>query len=356
VIRANPGATAAPISTEPAIRSRAGSTQYVLADGDRWTLHRSQWGASAILTDVVAGPGFAERRIARRCPGDWLSEAECEAGLLIDRRRKVLLFFGAHQQVLQLDLRAALFEVLRRSWPGWTVLWAYGGLADLRTYVGAERRRDSAAPPPAADRRAFPAARRCYRPPWWSEAIGTLVTVQHTAGTVLVHVLADELTPLWQGPALVGRMPPGVPHLDAPAWPACGLHLDLGRRAVSLWTASTFPGGRSARFRSLWSGWDVTFWRDRIADHLAVAGGAVRTPPVPLPAGAVRLAHVLRDAWAEPVTSPDVAWLGGLTPVVGPVITDGVSAQALAEDPLAPSAAERRAVFGTLRAIAESAP
>jgi hypothetical protein len=346
-----------PVLDAPApTRGRADRTQYVIVEPGGWNLHHSQWGASAVLADIVAGPEFAIQRISARHksePDAWFGDTECEAGLLVDPARRVLLFFGAHRQVMHLDLRAALFQVLARTWPGWTVLWAYGGLADLRAYVGAERRsEDSPAAIPLVDRRAFPVSVSQFKAPWWSDSIGTLVTVRHAAGAVLVHSLDRELAPVWEGPALVGRMPPGAHQLDAASWPACGVHLDLGRRAVSLWTASTFPGWRGGRFRALWSGWEVTFWQDRIGDQLVAAGGAVRVPPVRLPAGAVRLAHLLRDAWGEPVTVPELAWLGGLTPVVGPVFAEGVSAQALAEDASSPTRTERREVFAILHGIA----
>jgi hypothetical protein len=344
----------APVLVPPAAR-RGEQTQYVLVEPGGFTVRHSHWGASAILTDIAAGPGFALQRIATRPKApDWFGEAECEAGLLIDPGRRVLMVYGAHRQVMQLDLRAAMFELLARSWPGWTILWAYGGLADLRTYVGAERRRvDDPAAIPLLDRRAFPASVAEFKAPWWSDSIGTLVTVRHAAGAVLTHSLDRELLPVWEGPALVGRMPPGATQLHAASWPACGVHLDLGRRAISLWTATTFPGWRGGRFRALWSGWEVAFWKDEIGRQLAAAGGAVRVPPVRLPSGAVRLAHVLRDAWAEPPKAPELAWLDGLMPVTGPAIVEGVSAQALAEDATTPSAEDRRTVFEILHAIAD---
>jgi hypothetical protein len=90
-----------------------------------------------VLTDVVAGPSYALRRIDDRPPstGDGRLD-DAKAGILVDPARQVLLFFGSHRQALQLDLRAALFAVLRHTWPGWTVRWAYGGVADLLAYVG----------------------------------------------------------------------------------------------------------------------------------------------------------------------------------------------------------------------------
>jgi hypothetical protein len=282
--------------------------------------------------------------------------------MLVDSTRHLLLLFCAPRQVAQLDLRAALFTVLARAWPGWTVRWAYGGLADLMAYVGVEDASDRVDAGPAgasgspAGARVGPHAELrsdgWYQAPWWSDAIGTLVTVRHAAGDVLIHPLDLVRAPVWAGPALVGRMPPGLRQLAATSWPACGIHLDLGRRAVGLWTASTFPGWQSERFEALWSGWELSFWGDRIDAQLQACHGAVRTPPIRIPAGVVRLAHLLVDAWAEPPTAPHLSWLRGLAPAIGPATIEGVTAEARQEAPAVPTETERRAAFETLQAIA----
>ncbi|MDQ1653468.1 MAG: hypothetical protein QOI35_2668, partial [Cryptosporangiaceae bacterium] len=93
----------APVVTPPAAR-RGEHTQYVLVEpGGQWTLRHSHWGASAILTDLAAGPDFALRRLVTRpLAPDWFGDGDCEAGLLIDSGRRVLMFFGAHRQVMHL--------------------------------------------------------------------------------------------------------------------------------------------------------------------------------------------------------------------------------------------------------------
>jgi hypothetical protein len=332
----------------PAVLTAVGErAHYVVLDGDGWQLRRSLWGASAVLSELVAGPAYALRTMAHReraAPDGWLDHAD--AGVLVDRGRRVLLFFGAHRQALPLDLRAALSAVLRRLWPGWTIRWAYAGTSDLRAYVGQPADTAITEAPTGSGTAGW------YKAPWWSDAVGTLVTVRHAAGDVLIHPLDTVRPPVWQGPALVGRMPPGVRELSISSWPVSGVHLDLGRRSVGLWTAGTLAGLRSGWFDAVWSGWDVTFWEDRLDAQLAGCAGAVRTPPVRLPAGAVRLANLLADAWAEPRDAPQLRWLHGLEPAIGPYAMEGVTAHARAELPLVPSDSERRTVFATLRDIA----
>lgn len=331
------------------------SAHYVVVEPDGWQLRRSVWGASAVLSELVAGPSFALRRISAREPAEpdgWLEHAD--AGILVDLERHVLLFFGTHRQSLPLDLRAALFAVLHRSWPGWSVRWAYGGTSDLMAYLGLEA--GTADLQLHAQARTSPSSSGWYPAPWWSEAIGTLVTVRHAAGHVVIHSLDPVRSPAWAGPALVGRMPPGVRRLATANWPSCGLHLDLGRRSVGLWTASTFPGWQSSWFEAVWSGWDLEFWQDRIELQVSACDEALQVPPVRVPAGVVRLAHLLAEAWDEPRTAPHLAWLHGLEPAVGPLAVDGVTAQAQDEFGLTPTPSERRAVFSALHAVAAHTP
>jgi hypothetical protein len=83
--------------------------------------------------------------------------------------------------------------------------------------------------------------------------------------------------------------------------------------------------------------------------------GALRTPPIRVPAGVVRLAHLLADAWSEPPDAPHLAWLHGLEPAIGALAVEGVTAQARAEAGAGPTPSERRTVFATLHAVAAEA-
>ncbi|WP_418961078.1 hypothetical protein [Streptomyces tritici] len=75
----------------------------------------------------------------------------CEAGALIDLRRRTLLLFAAEGPITRLRHRAATWEALAAAWPGWELRWTYDGPAELREYLGLDPedvRRHSGAPYP----------------------------------------------------------------------------------------------------------------------------------------------------------------------------------------------------------------
>ena len=118
----------------PPVGSRA---NFVLVDDRGWRLFFAKSAAQDIDRLLAPGPGCARRFIEaqRECAPDegWLDDRWCEGAALIDNTRRRLLFFTELYGVEQLRACVAL---VGRTWPGWTVEWAFGGLANLTSYLG----------------------------------------------------------------------------------------------------------------------------------------------------------------------------------------------------------------------------
>jgi hypothetical protein len=199
---------------------------------------------------------------------EWQWESSCEAGALIDLDARDLLVF------LDLDYarRIAQLDGYRRTWPGWTVRWAYNGIADVTGALGLPRTvlRDE----PWEDTDLF----RWGRPgPDEDESLRHLVTVNDVA-----YGLNDWAVQPWQlGPALLDQLG-GLPRVATwPLVPEGGLHLDPESRTAGIWSVGRLLGVAD-RFAARWPGWTLELWDDRYAEQERRCGGAFRFPdPAP---------------------------------------------------------------------------
>src|SRR5688572_9888856 len=113
---------------------------YVLVESGRTSLHASPSGALAIPKLAFRGPEATTARIRSMTPAaDWMTEDECEGGMLVDVDRGTLLLFGGDEIAYQCALQREFVRMLRQVWVGWSVRWAHRGLIDLAEAAGAER-------------------------------------------------------------------------------------------------------------------------------------------------------------------------------------------------------------------------
>ncbi|GAA2970693.1 hypothetical protein [Actinokineospora diospyrosa] len=222
---------------------------YATVDDDGWRLRYSHWGARTLDTDILAGPTAALRFVHAQQPDDhWLDDTWCEAAVLIDTTRRVLLFFSIH--LADVAHREALLAVLAVTWRGWEVHWAYDGIADLAAHVGLDRStvRTTRVPDEV--------------PGVPADQADTLVTLHTPEGPRAYTVWDEGPTVAALGPSLLRRLPEsGRIHQCDTLVPA-GLHIDVPSREVGLWTSRTIHY-TAEELASLWPGWTFTFWADR---------------------------------------------------------------------------------------------
>ncbi|MGW0520637.1 hypothetical protein [Crossiella sp. NPDC003009] len=299
-------------------------------DGD-WSLRYSHWAANTLDTDLLPGPEHAVRLVRAQQPTEeWLDQRWGEGGLLLDLRRRVVLFFSWHLR--ELPLRAAVFAVLARTWPGWQVRWAYRGMAELRGWVGLPPGQQP--PEPPEELSADP-----------EFAFDSLVSVRMAEGIRAYSVDPEDDALAWLGPRLLDLLPAEGLVRSGEYLPGSGLHLDLVGRELGLWTTGTLPG-EVDELAARWPGWRVRFWADRFAEQFGRIGHAVRLPPVDLAAGLTELeARFRRGLDADPVAS----FRSGMALLAEQGRRLEVSAATAAHGLVRPSPAEVEAVLAELR-------
>ncbi len=169
-------------------------------------------------------------------------------------------------------------ELLTRVWKGWTVRWAYEGIADVADYVGYPRDRVlSKRGPDVLDNSAL-------TPPEqkdWTDLVGS---IRFDDGTVRLYPLAGDVASyVLAGPRLAANVPAtkGLPRLLLDEWitefPVGGFHLDISARRLEFWLAPDAPG-IAARVVGTWPGWETHWRHDCYEMQLERTEGFLRFP------------------------------------------------------------------------------
>lgn len=111
---------------------------YIVIDSAGVELYCDDRGAPSLDGYVIGGPDRAVRQV-RHAANEYERvqgfHPFCEGAVLVDLRRRVLGLFSGY--LSDYAERAALRAVVAQTWPGWETRWAYGGLSDMRRYLGA---------------------------------------------------------------------------------------------------------------------------------------------------------------------------------------------------------------------------
>ncbi|MFD7027439.1 hypothetical protein ACFWAR_05315 [Streptomyces sp. NPDC059917] len=257
----------------------------VVRENGAHELYRSGW-AVGIDLDLLDGPTAVLAMLPDlRQDGWWLDDTVAQGGILLDLGRQVLLFFAWEGPSTELRHRAAVFELIRAAWPGWTVRWLFDGQAELREYVGLD-------PECVRSRDAGPCAAPFLAPDDEELAGPDPGGVVITVGAGRCHVASDAFDhPVREGAALLDRL------ADAPGHGSCrlhvnaGIHLDPERRRLGWWSLSSVP--RAYRVPDVWPGWTVEFWQDEWERHVRAAD---RFSPAAFDAGEEGRTAVLAEA------------------------------------------------------------
>lgn len=255
------------MATFPGMGNRANFV--VVADGD-WTLYYSHWGAIGLEFDLLPGPHAATRYIRAQevVPPDrrgWMDNDWCEAGALLDLDRRVALVFWLRTDPAE---RAAALAVISRTWPGWQVHWAYGGLADLAEYVGVD--------PKLVRYQHEPIVPHARENDW----VGCLVTVTDEAGTRGYGLVGTDIEDIARlGPGVVTQLPDGALLTACTTTPNRGCHLDYTTRRAGAWTTETCVEPLERAWAD-WTGWRWEWWADDYEQHSARVADAVSVPAI----------------------------------------------------------------------------
>lgn len=211
---------------------------YIIRSEGSFDLHYSHWGANRLDVDLLWGPehaiSFSE---AQTRTDEWLNHVWCEGAALIDRDSKRLLWFGGEELLFNERERGVFHELLRASWPEWTVEWASNGLNDVVDALGVDR---SVVAVDTEAREPFTEDWGCrvVEPSW----VTTIVSIRHRGSQQVglsdylptdviersVQLIDDDV--VWRDSVRLEAVPHG------------GVHIDLDARSFSCWTAEPIPG------------------------------------------------------------------------------------------------------------------
>ncbi|MEU4094656.1 hypothetical protein [Streptomyces sp. NPDC026673] len=245
----------------------------VREDGDH-EVYEARFGAIGLDLDLLAGPEVLVPVLrARPLAEDWRDEVWCQAAALIDLRCKTLLFFAWEGPVTELRHRAALWEALRRAWPGWELRWTHDGPAALRAHLGL----DPEVVREKAGGSTYPDGALATGDEELAERDPLIRVV--TVGADRCHLLSSaNHHPVAEGPALLVRLERAPGHGRCVLAANSGLHVDPLRRRVGWWLLGAQAG--VPRMASRWPGWTVEFWADRWEEHVRASGGRFAPPAV----------------------------------------------------------------------------
>ena len=245
----------------------------VLRNGT-WSLYYDHWCANRIDIELFWGPEAATRFIEQATPvavrGEWLDDVWAEGGCIVDHDARVLLWFGGEDIAFHVLERQTQMELMQRTWPGWVVRWAAGGIAELGTYLAEPPERFLAddAPDPADT---FEAS---------TESGYDLLLVVVQSGQASLAALDSNCGSLLQGQACLDDLL-AVPRHPGLAWdhfPVGGFTLDLDDRFLGYWYADYSKAGFERRVAEAWPDWSTQWWRDDYSKQLDPVASALTLP------------------------------------------------------------------------------
>ncbi len=248
------------------------------ADGG-YELYYSHWAANRVPLDLFWGPAqaLAFIRGQRSVPSKrWLESVWAEGGALIDPERQTLLLFGGDDMDCEPGLRRVYLQLAAPMWPGWSVRWADGELAELADYVGVAEETVLPTPPVPDD------PKLVLSDPgqgWYDTAL----TVRWEDGSVDAWGAAEPVCDvLMLGSDLVEQArerragPDRIP-ASPKSSPRGGVHVDVAAGSVHAWALS--DGATAQRLLAdRWGPWQKEWLGDRWEQQVELADGCFSFP------------------------------------------------------------------------------
>jgi hypothetical protein len=275
----------------------------ILVQSGEYQLFYSHWCANTLTRDLFWGPDHAMAfiRIQRAVDDSgWLDDIWAEGGAVVDLDHKHFLLYGGEDLLYDVPRRRIYLNLLAKVWNGWTVHWAYEGIAELADYVGYPRDR-------VLSKRDRDYTDANPTPPDQKDWTDLVASVRLENGTIRLYPLAGDVESyLYFGPRLVDnlRVVDGLPRLLLDEWttefPRGGFHLDLSTKRVEFWIAPDAPdiGNRVA---GAWPEWETRWCLDHYEMQIEQARGLLRFP---LPDRRALLDECREMLLVETTTSP----------------------------------------------------
>ena len=258
----------------------------IIVQYGQYELFYTHWAANTLTRDLFWSPEFATAFIQMQRKVDesgWLDDVWAEGGAVVDWDKKVFLLFGGEDILWDVPLRRMYLNLLGYVWKGWTIRWAYEGIADIADYVNYPRSKVLSKPENESSDYQYDLA-----PPEeksWTDVIGSIIYKDKSIG---IFPLATDIEYLLEsGLQLVSTVENqkqfALNELLLDEWikefPQGGFHLDLPSRTLEFWIASETTNIINEIEQS-WSGWKVIFHYDRFEFQEERTKGKLRFPQI----------------------------------------------------------------------------
>lgn len=239
-------------------------------------IYYSHWAGLYLDVDLFWGPqiatAFARSQRSEREGAQLLNDVWCEGGAVIDHTRHTLLWFGGEGARYDIPRRRLHLRLMSRLWPGWTIRWAFEGVADIADYLGIPRERLLVSS--LTDSINLSGLDSLQDPRWVLTVIsfvreGSLRFLGTGTEINLVLPVADKFL------ATLREVEGGEPvyrNNVAEEFPNGGMHIDFDARELFWWAAPDTPGTPS-QLAALLPDWRITWWRDEYEAHIRKAPG-----------------------------------------------------------------------------------
>ncbi|OKP92742.1 hypothetical protein [Paenibacillus sp. P32E] len=231
----------------------------VIVRNRTYELYYSHWCANTLPRDLFWGPEYATPFIEMQTKVDesgWLNDIWAEGGAVLDVDMKKLLIYGGEDIRFDIPLRNLYLQLLGKTWAGWEVEWASGGIADIASYVGYPK--EKVLTDHEDDLKGI-----SLTPPEYRDWVETIASVSFSANEMLMFPLGGGIDEyLFHGPEMVQKINRayGYPKLTLSEWkkdfPLGGFHLDIAQKRLEFWHADVISG-LSRQLQCIWPGWDV---------------------------------------------------------------------------------------------------
>lgn len=244
---------------------------YVLRFGGEQRVGNTRWGAVGLPENVFYGPdhtlGWLLEVLDDESTAFPYNELMCEAAVLADYDAKRLLVYGGEDLRTDVLLQGAYIDMLRRTWPGWQVAWAYGGWQQLAREANVPFE-----PVPRSYHRAVTKLEPFTEgPQWrapieaqhylWNRGAGYIapITIRDERGVRDHAVMLTREQAIPSGVRIIELLA-GVPTIEpAPALHAAwtGLVIDTTTRTVAYWQGHELESVDAPALAAAWPGWTV---------------------------------------------------------------------------------------------------
>ncbi|QQZ63308.1 hypothetical protein JI735_12975 [Paenibacillus sonchi] len=247
-----------------------------------YELYYSHWCANTLPRDLFWGPEYAVEFIELQTKVDesgWLNDIWAEGGAVLDLDIKKLLIYGGEDIRFDIPLRNLYIQLMQKTWNGWEIEWAYGGIADLASYVGYPK--EKVLTVGDSDLNSI-----CLAPPEEKDWVETVASVRFSANEMLIFPLGGGIEEyLLHGLEIVDKIDKayGYQKLALSEWkkdfPLGGFHLDIPQKRLEFWHADVISGLFS-QLQNKWPGWDINEKFSDYAAQLRSTQGLLEFPAV----------------------------------------------------------------------------